>query len=333
MGFLIIMKCIARPDYSYLGVDIDTVNSESYTNIFKQMLRIALPITLSSLALGLTSTIDTFTIMNVLKSDNAMGLYGDYTTLAVTLYRLPHALIVPISSSLTPALAAAIASKNAAKTKVTLFSSLKITAILSIPCSVGMGVLARPIISLLFGRNYSYEIIENTAPMLSVLSVATFLMAMLTVTSSVLQSYGKQQLPVISMTVGAVMKLVFNIAFISAFGIIGAPIATASSYFVMVVINFAFVIKYSDVNAGIFKAFLAPLTAMLCCVPVTVGSFLLLRNILPHEAIATLLSVLITAALYFFALFAVKAFSKEDIMMLPKGKKIYGLLVKLKLMK
>ena len=51
------------------------------------------------------------------------------------------------------------------------------------------------------------------------------------------------------------------------------------------------------------------------------------------EAIATLLSVLITAVLYAFALFITKSFSKEDIMMLPKGKKIYGLLVKMKLMK
>ena len=333
MGFLIISKCVIKPSYAYLGIEPDTVTTASYSNIFKQMLRIALPITLGSLALGLTSAIDTFTIMNVLKSDNAMGLYGDYTTLAGTLYRLPHALIVPISSSLTPALSAAISANNSQKAKVTLFSSLKITAVLSIPCAIGMGVLARPIISLLFGGSYSYNIIEDTAPLLSVLSVAIFLMAMLTVTSSVLQSYGKQKLPVISMSCGAVVKLIMNIVLISAFGIIGAPLATVVSYFVMVAINFVFVIKYSDVSAGIFKAFLAPLIAMVCCVPVTLASFFFLSKIMPHEAIATLISVLITAVLYVFALFITKAFSKDDIMMLPKGKKIYGLLVKLKLMK
>ncbi len=333
MGFLIITKCVSKPDYSYLGIEIDEHSTDSYAAICKKMLLIAVPITLSSLALSLTATIDTFTIMNVLKTDNAMGLYGDYTTLAVTLYRLPHALIVPISSSLTPTLAAAIASRNEKKIKITLFSAFKITAVLSIPCAMGMGVLARPIISLIFGGSYPAGIIAQTAPLLSVLSVATFLMAMLTITSSVLQSYGKQNLPVISMSCGTVVKLILNIVLISKFGIIGAPIATAASYFVMVAINFIFVIKYSDINAGIFKAFLPPLLAMVCCVPVTVGAFMLFAKVLPSEALATILAVLVTAVLYLFALFVTRAFTKDDIMMLPKGKGIYNKLVQMKLMK
>ncbi|MGN1096195.1 MAG: oligosaccharide flippase family protein, partial [Eubacteriales bacterium] len=126
MGYLIIAKFLIKPDYSYLDREIDETHSLSYLSIFKSMMLIAVPITLSSLALGLTSTIDTFTIMNVLNSENAMGLYGDYTTLAVTLYRLPLAFISPISSSLTPALSSALAVRNEKKTRNTIFSSIKI---------------------------------------------------------------------------------------------------------------------------------------------------------------------------------------------------------------
>lgn len=333
MGFLIITKCVAKPDYSTLGVELDEMNSESASALCKRMLVIALPVTLGSLALGLTSTIDTFTIMRALGTEEGMGLYGDYTTLAVPLYRLPHALIVPISTSLTPMLASAISSGNRESARSTLFSAFKMAAILSIPCSIGMGVLARPVISMLFGGSYSAELIKGTAPYLSILCVGTFLMAMLTVSSSLLQSYGKQNLPVISMTCGTVVKLILNIVLISNFGFIGAPIATTVSYFVMVALNFIFAIKYTDLTAGIFKAFLPPLIAMLCCVPVTVASFLLFKQIMPREVLATLLSVLITAVLYTLALFVTRAFSKEDIMMLPKGKKIYNFLVRKKLMK
>jgi stage V sporulation protein B len=333
MGFLIVTKCIAKPNYSSLGVELDEVNTMRSGTICWKIIKIALPVTLGSLALGLTATIDTLTIMNVLKSDNAMGLYGDYTTLAVTLYRLPHALIVPISTSLTPMLAAAITSGSADKAKSTLFSAFKMTAILSIPCSMGMGVLARPIISMLFGGSYSLEIIENTAPQLSILSVGTFLMAMLTITSSVLQSYGKQWMPVISMVCGTIVKLVLNLVLISKMGIIGAPIATTCGYFVMVALNFIFAIKYAHVHAGVFKAFLPPLIAMVCCVPVTVGSFLFFKQIMPREVLATLLAVFITAILYAVALFVTRTFSKEDILMLPKGQKIYNFLVRKKIMK
>lgn len=333
MGFLIVAKCVAKPDYSTLGVQLDEMNSMKAGTIFWRIIVIAFPVTLGSLALGLTSTIDTFTIMNVMNTENALGLYGDYTTLAVTLYRLPHALVTPISTSLTPMLAAAIAAGSADKAKSTLFSSFKMTAVLSIPCSIGMGVLARPVISMIYGGSYKLEIIENTAPLLSILSVGTFLMAMLTVTSSVLQSYGKQWLPVISMSCGTVVKLVLNLVLISKLGILGAPIATTCSYFVMVALNFIFAIKYSDLHVGIFKAFLPPLIAMVCCVPVTVGSFLLFKQIMPREVFATLLSVLITALVYAAALFATRTFSKEDIMMLPKGGKIYSFLVRKKIMK
>jgi stage V sporulation protein B len=333
MGFLIIMKCVSKPDYSTLGVEIDEINSESAASICKKMMVIAFPVTLGSLALGLTGTIDTFTVMNVMQSDEALGLYGDYTTLAVTLYRLPHALIVPISTSLTPMLTSAIASGSRDKARSTLFSSFKMAAILSIPCSIGMGVLARPIISMLFGRSCSAETIKNAAPLLSILSVATFLMAMLTISSSVLQSYGKQNLTVVSMFCGTGVKLILNLALIPVMGIVGVPVATACGYFVMVALNFIFAIKYSDLSAGIFKAFLSPLIAMVCCVPVTVGSFLLFKQIMPREVIATLLSVFVTAILYTVALFVTRAFSKEDIMMLPKGQRIYNFLVRKKLMK
>jgi O-antigen/teichoic acid export membrane protein len=206
-------------------------------------------------------------------------------------------------------------------------------AILSIPCSIGMGVLARPIISMLFGRSCSAETIKNAAPLLSILSVATFLMAMLTISSSVLQSYGKQNLTVVSMFCGTGVKLILNLALIPVMGIVGVPVATACGYFVMVALNFIFAIKYSDLSAGIFKAFLSPLIAMVCCVPVTVGSFLLFKQIMPREVIATLLSVFVTAILYTVALFVTRAFSKEDIMMLPKGQRIYNFLVRKKLMK
>ena len=333
MGYLIITKCIVKPDYSYLDVELDSKNSSSYITIFKKMMGIAIPITLSSLALGLTATIDTFTINNILNSDHAMAIYGTYTTLAVTLYRLPQAFITPIASSLTPTLSAAIAAKNESKTRVTLYSSLKITAIISIPCAVGMGVLARPILSFLFGGSYSLDTIKNNAPLLSILSIAIFLMAMLTITSSILQSYGKQSRPVISMSVGTVVKLILNVLLIPFVGIYGAPIATVSSFFVMAFVNFVFVFKYADVKASIFKAFISPMLIILACIPITLGSFFLFSEILHIERIATIISICLTIVVYLFALFITKTIGKEEVLMLPKGNKIYNKLVKIRLIK
>ena len=210
---------------------------------------------------------------------------------------------------------------------------MKTTAIISIPCAVGMGVLARPILSFLFGGSYSLDTIKNNAPLLSILSIAIFLMAMLTITSSILQSYGKQSRPVISMSVGTVVKLILNVLLIPFVGIYGAPIATVSSFFVMAFVNFVFVFKYADVKASIFKAFISPMLIILACIPITLGSFFLLSEILRIERIATVISICLTIVVYLFALFITKTIGKEEVLMLPKGNKIYNKLVKIRLIK
>ena len=49
--------------------------------------------------------------------------------------------------------------------------------------------------------------------------------------------------------------------------------------------------------------------------------------------VATVVSIILTVIAYFVLLFATKNFEREDIMMLPKGEKIYKALVKLHFMK
>jgi len=137
----------------------------------------------------------------------------------------------------------------------------------------------------------------------------------------------------LSMSVGTLIKLILNIALIPTLGIYGAPIATVSSFFVMAFINFIFVFKYADVKASIFKAFLAPALIMIACLPITLGSFFLFVKVFNIERIATVISIFITALFYIFALFITKTIGKEEILMLPKGKKIYNKLSKLKLVK
>ena len=313
------------------------------------MLVIALPITVSSVALNLTGIIDTFSIINSMSlyttKDIAEAAYGNYSTLAVTMAHLPSAFIQPIASSLTPALTASLIAVKTAKTREeklekrhvadkVMHSCLKFAAIIAIPCAIGMSVLSKPILSMLFNNPEQVESVKNAAPLLSILSIGVFFTAMLTITTAILQAHKLQKKPIISMFCGILVKLVLNLTLIRnpAIGIYGAPIGTVACYFTMAVINFYFVIKYVGIRIGFIKNFIKPFIGTLLASVVTVFTYWLV-DLRFSSAVATCVSILMTILAYFVLLFLLRTFQRSDIIILPKGEKIYRFLSKHKLVK
>ena len=58
--------------------------------------------------------------------------------------------------------------------------------------------------------------------------------------------------------------------------------------------------------------------------------YLLLKGIISGR-LATIVSILFAVIVYVLAVLALKIYNKDDIYMLPKGKKIYNILEKLKI--
>lgn len=350
MLFLFIAKFLHMHDknqnLALVAVIGDDAKISSRSDIFKRLFSIALPITLSSVALNLTGIIDAFSIINSMKmfvsEEIAAIAYGNYSTLAVTMAHLPSAFIQPIASSLTPTLTASLAAvrnscneeekkiAQASATKV-MHSCLKFAAIISIPCAIGMSVLSGPILSILFKDSAS---VATAAPLLSILSIGVFFTAMLTISTSILQSHGLQRKTIISMYSGVIIKLILNLVLISnsKIGIYGAPIATIVGYFTMAAINFYFVIKYVGIEIRFFHNFIKIFSASLLASIVTIATYRLLK-ISGHPTFATLIAIFVTMLIYFVLLFIFKIFDKSDIMMLPKGTRIYEKLKKIHFVK
>ena len=329
MTFLVLLKIIKKPEYT------GEISDESlrYGKIVKTLFWIAVPITLSSVALGLMANIDTFTIMNVLKSENGMEMYGDYTTLVVTLFRLPQAFILPISAALTPTLASSISSNNELRAKSTMSSSIRLASGVAMPCTLGLATLAYPIIYLLFGNDKTASSVKENAPYLSILAIGVFFMAILTVTSSILQAHKLQKMPVIAAFCGMATKLVLNIVLMKLFGMIGAPISSVIGYFVMAVLNLVFVKKYVYKDLKIIKPVGKSLAASVIMAAFALGVYKALEFMTKSVKISVIVAVLLAIVFYFVVNLIIKGIEKEDIMLLPHGEKIYGFLHKIKLMK
>lgn len=303
--------------------------------IVKTLLSIGIPITISSSVMSFTNVIDGMILSSRLQSlgyleKEVSTMFGNYKTLAVTFFNLPPSLIYPITASIVPLLSAAVAGKKEKLVQDTMNSSLRICSIIAFPCAFGMSALSYPLLSLLFPQGSA----AKAAPLLSVLAPSIFFLSMLSVTNSFLQSHKHQVYPIISMIAGACVKLITSYVLIGMKGVemYGAPIGTFLCYMTTMLLNFFFVAKNIGYIPNIRRVFLKPFISGVLCALAAYGSYTLFDKVIPLSAkIITVMAVAVAAVVYLVCIFAFKAITKDDVLLLPKGEKIARMLEKRKL--
>ena len=330
--YLILYKLLYKIKCSKdeLSHKVDTTLS-----IVKQLFVIAIPITLSASILSLNKVIDMTMILGRL---NAIGysqslaneVYGSYSTMAVSVYNLPATLISAIALPLVPLLASAIEGNDKPREKSVIATSIKLTALISLPAGLGISVFSKQILSLLF-TSQTKEI-EYTAPLLSLLGLSIFLSAMITITNAILQAYKQVNKPIISMMCGIFVKLIlaFVLIGIPSINIHGAPISTFFSTVVIVSLNLYFIIKNSGKVSSISKLFVMPFVSALISVALGVAIYMLMSAFVASRAII-LCVVAIVVLIYLVAIIKLKVIEKDEILMLPKGESIIKILTKIHL--
>lgn len=316
-----------------------------FISIVKKLIVIAIPITLSATILSLTNTIDTTLMIRRLVSsgiikDEATKIMGAYTSMSVPLNNLAPNLIYPFAVSVIPAITGMFTAGNENEAKKVIASTLRIASVIAIPCSIGLMLFSRPIVSLLYESNETIalggEMIAETdvaAGLLSVLATSIFFVAMVSVTNAVLQAYGKEKLTIFSTLIGITAKIVLNYVLIgnATVGMYGAPIATVTCYASIAVLNFIFIACFTDYLPNVLSTSLRPLIAS----AVSIGVCRLVYHFVVDDVTkeTTVIFIVLSAILYFASTFLFKCINSEDIKMLPKGKKIEKLLKKLKFIK
>lgn len=217
-----------------------------YRSLLKQLFSQTIPITLGAAAIGLTNVIDSGLIMKLLQNSGvsaeaSMWLYGTYTY-AANLFNLPNVLVSTLAVSLIPAVAGAAAQPRQAETDVAANHALSIAALLASAAACGLFALSQPILDLLYGRGVEADAIRQAGSLLSVLCFGIPPLALTTMTNALHQAAGRVKLPVVSVLVGAAVKLIANYFLIQIpkIHILGAAISTVLCYTVIAAINWAF---------------------------------------------------------------------------------------------
>ena len=348
-----------RPAYRALPHSEEAPRSAKATA--KELLAIAIPITIGSAGLQLLTVVETGIYMErlvMLIETNQYtlplvdtvkaGLLADNPALtaaqlhtqtaatfkgifnfAQTIFNMPCAFIVPITVSVLPAITAQLTLKEDAQVRDTEESAARITGLLSMPCSVGLCILARPIMSLLGG--YSGEKLDLAAQLMMLLGSSVFLYAIIQYTNAVLQSHGKAHVPVINMLLsgGAKLIVVYFLAGNPALGILGVPIGTLLCYGTIAVLNLLCIRKLIPQKPRLLRNLLRPLIAAVIMGIVVFFTYQGLVSLLGQEGSRILLCgvpIAVGAVVYFICVVLTKAINRKDCLLLPGGQKIADLL-------
>ena len=305
----------------------------SYKKTLRSLLAIAVPITIGSAGLSVLTALETRVFMGQLLSHgNAQAdvetMKGVYD-MTKTIFNMPIAFISPIAISIIPAITSTLALGQHGATRSTEESSIRVTGLICAPCAVGLMVLARPITGLL-GR-YTGANLELATLLMTILGGCILLYALIQVTNAMMQAHGHANLPVINMLIGGALKLgaVYMLTGDPQIGIVGAPVGALIGYLIIVTLNLVTMRRcISHPPAIVRNLFRAVMSALIMGAAVF-ATWFALTHVLGESASHLVLCVIpigVGVLVYAFCAIKLRAITREDCLLLPKGEKIANLL-------
>ena len=229
----------------------DSIPQESASHIIKRLLKLALPVSLTSLMLPIGANLDLLIVpqrLEVAGFDvrHATELFGYLTGMAVPLVNLATIFTAAMTISLVPSISESKALEHfdAIRDKIRL--AFRVAMIITFPCFMGLFFLAEKVADLIYNA-------PGAAGAIQTMSVGILFLGMHQISTGILQGLGKTAIPVINMILACVVKVVMSwwLTAIPFLGIKGASMATVADFAVAAIINMGFIYKYTGFTFSI----------------------------------------------------------------------------------
>ena len=310
--------------------------------ICKELMQVAIPLTIGASIFSFIHLLDSAIIMHSLRAileeqygqnaealayATAQSLHGTYA-MTMPLKNLPSSFIIPITVALIPAISAQLARGDKTLAEQTVASSIRITALLSLPAAVGLAVLSAPIMHLLYAGRFA----QQGAGLMAIMGISAFFLCLFQVTNSILQAYGFARYTVYTLTIGGMIKLFLTWLLVSnaSVSIYGAAVSTLVSYVFICILNIILLKRSIPNPPKLAKLLGKPIFctgamgfaafAVYGLLYGFVGAHMSSQNL--QIVISLLGAISISAFLYFVLILFMGALTKEDMQMLPGGKKL-----------
>ena len=313
---------------------------DSYREILKMITMVVTPFVLSTAIYNLNDTINNALYTKIylkVRELDTVGTYSGWGVLsgqALTISKIPIAFASAMAAAMIPTVAQLIAARNVEGAKDKIGVAVKTTMIISIPCAVGLFVLARPVTCLLFPANTQASE-DLTTGLLMALAISIVFYALSTLNSQILQGLGRMNVPIVNAAIalGFQTVVVVVLLFFTKLDLYSVVIANIIYSGIMCVLNQLAVRKAIGYRQEIMRTFVIPLlaSAFMGAVAWAVYEGFLLMTKSPR--ISVIPAVLIGAAAYFALLILFRGVTEAELRGFPKGHLLVRLAKKCRLMK
>ncbi len=302
---------------------------ESYRDIMWILFVTIVPVLLSTTVYNVSSILDNGIFKHVASlqgytEDQFSTWWGIFARKYKTIINIPISIASAMATSCVPSLSAAYAVRDRQGVKDQMNSSIRFIMVIAFPCAVGIGVLASPIMQLLFNDSSAIS-----AGILRSGAIAIVFYALSTLTNGLLQGVNRMREPVKNAVIALVLHIAFLLLLLFGFRLNIYAVVYANAFFalVMCVLNAHSLKKCIGFRQELVKTYVLPLVAsgvmgvivffLYQGLHLVFGTFLSGRI---GNGAATVVAILIGMVAYFVSLLLMKGLTEAELLRFPKGR-------------
>lgn len=312
----------------------DHSEQESIAHIYKILILTIIPVILSQTIYQIGYTIDDFIFGNVMKSNGfekrvISSLQGVFNTQYSQLVNLPVAIATAMAVSTIPNMVQSYYEDGMSGIHKKIDGVIKLNMVIAIPSAVGLAVLARPIISLLFPSLVTYRNLACNLLMFG--SFAVVFYAMSTITTAILQANNRMGRPVIhcAISLSIHIMIVYGLLKGTDLGVYALLIGNVTFPLIVCLLNMKAVSECLEYRWKGREMLLKPFLASLLMGVAAYASYRGVLYFTKSMLLGFVLALIVAVIVYLKMLMVFRCFSEDEMEEIPMGNKLYKIMKRL----
>lgn len=333
--FLAVLMVRQRKKQQALYHQPQSIPTESWKSVFTALLLTLTPIVLSQFVYQLSGSVDNSLFGQImsgkgLAEKDRMSLLGVYGGEYRLLTNVPVAIASSLGTSMIPSIVASKTQHDGAAVQKKIRLTIKFNMLIAIPCAVGMGVLASPIMRLIFGD--SSALARN---LLTIGAPAVIFFSLSTVTNAVLQSIDLMRKSVTHSAISLAIHVILVVIMLQYLdlGVYGLVIGNVTFALVVCALNWIAIGKALKYHQEVKTTFLMPLLSAGLMGAAALAVYAGVTAVTGRYQLGILFSVPIAMLLYGVLIILTGAVTEEELPDMPFGMRILRLCRKLRLIR
>lgn len=227
------------------------------------------------------------TLLGLLKNNYIVGIYS----ISSRIYAIIKSVLSAVLLVSVPRLALLYGNKEISKYKNLLLKLTNVLVLLTLPAMVGLVMLSKQVILIIAGNHFLRSVTS-----LQILAVAyVFSILAWILSDCVLIPAKREKYLLYSMTISAVVNIVFNIVMIPFWSENAAAISTVLSELIMFIVNYHYskdIVREVFVSKDLLKTFINSLVGCIGIIVVCLGINIAFSSLITKTILSILLSVL-----------------------------------------